>query len=83
VPLARAGLAAALALAASGVSGTQETGRPRPPDSWIEGGTYEEGWRVAPGQEVPDFALPDADGALHRLSDFAGRPVLLVFWGSW
>jgi hypothetical protein len=74
---------ASLALAASTVGAIQESGRPRRPDSWIEGGAYEEGWRVAPGQEAPGFALPDADGALHRLSDFTGRPVVLVFWGSW
>jgi peroxiredoxin len=32
------------------------------------------------GSEAPDFALPDASGQLVRLSDFRGRPVVLVFY---
>jgi peroxiredoxin len=32
------------------------------------------------GTEAPDFALPDASGELVRLSDFRGRPVVLVFY---
>ena len=31
----------------------------------------------AAGQPFPDFALPDAAGRLHRLSDFAGRYLVL------
>jgi len=30
------------------------------------------------GAEAPDFALPDPDGKIHSLADFAGRPALLV-----
>ena len=30
------------------------------------------------GAEAPDFALPDPDGKVHTLADFAGRPALLV-----
>jgi len=30
------------------------------------------------GAEAPDFALPDPDGKVHSLSDFAGRPALLI-----
>ena len=33
--------------------------------------------------EAPDFALPDLDGRVHRLSDYRGRRVLLVTWASW
>ncbi|MDR5781357.1 TlpA disulfide reductase family protein [Caballeronia sp. LZ065] len=29
---------------------------------------------------APDFELPDFSGGLHRLSDFRGRPVLLIFF---
>ncbi len=36
-----------------------------------------------PGSEAPDFALPDLDGETVRLSDFAGRPVVLNFWATW
>ena len=32
------------------------------------------------GTEAPDFALPDANGEVVRLSDFRGRPVVLVFY---
>jgi hypothetical protein len=33
--------------------------------------------------KAPDFALPDLDGKVHRLSDYAGRKVLLLSWASW
>lgn len=43
-----------------------------------------QGTAVASGLEVgtaaPDFELPDADGRPVRLSDFRGRPVVLVFY---
>jgi peroxiredoxin len=32
---------------------------------------------------APDFALPSLTGEVVRLSDFAGRPVLLNFWATW
>lgn len=32
---------------------------------------------------APDFALPDRDGRLVRLSDFRGKKVLVVTWASW
>lgn len=43
-----------------------------------------EGDRVADGLPAgtvaPDFALPDAEGRLVRLSDYRGRPVAVVFY---
>jgi hypothetical protein len=33
--------------------------------------------------QAPDFALPDLQGKLHRLSDFRGKKILLVTWASW
>lgn len=33
--------------------------------------------------DAPDFALPDASGKMHSLSDFKGKKVLLVTWASW
>ncbi|MCG6871772.1 MAG: TlpA family protein disulfide reductase [Gammaproteobacteria bacterium] len=30
-----------------------------------------------------DFALRDVDGALHRLSDYRGRWVVVNFWATW
>jgi hypothetical protein len=32
---------------------------------------------------APDFALPDRNGKLVRLSDFRGKKVLVVTWASW
>jgi peroxiredoxin len=32
------------------------------------------------GMKAPDFALPDADGKMVRLSDYRGQPVVLVFY---
>ena len=37
----------------------------------------------AKGEPAPDFALPDLDGAVVRLSDLRGKPVLLNFWATW
>ena len=33
--------------------------------------------------EAPDFALPDMDGKIHRLSDYRGKKVFLFSWGSY
>ena len=33
--------------------------------------------------EAPDFALPDLQGRLHRLSDHRGKKVLLIAYASW
>jgi hypothetical protein len=33
--------------------------------------------------EAPDFRLPDLDGAMHALSDYRGKKVLLLTWASW
>jgi hypothetical protein len=33
--------------------------------------------------EAPDFTLPDLDGRLHSLSDFRGRKVVVLAWGSY
>src|ERR1700736_6881564 len=32
---------------------------------------------------APDFALPNREGQLVRLSDFRGKKVLIVTWASW
>jgi peroxiredoxin len=32
---------------------------------------------------LPEFALPDLDGALHRRADYLGRPLLVNFWATW
>ncbi|HUA79502.1 MAG TPA: TlpA disulfide reductase family protein [Dyella sp.] len=35
------------------------------------------------GDLRPDLALTDAEGKVHRLSDFHGKRVLINFWASW
>ncbi len=35
------------------------------------------------GQPAPDFATHDLLGRTVNLSDYRGRPVWLMFWGSW
>jgi peroxiredoxin len=33
--------------------------------------------------EAPEFELPDAQGRMHRLSDYRGQRVFLATWASW
>jgi thioredoxin-dependent peroxiredoxin len=35
---------------------------------------------IDPGRKAPAFALKDQHGKVHRLSDYAGRPVVLYFY---
>jgi thioredoxin-dependent peroxiredoxin len=35
---------------------------------------------IEPGDEAPDFELPDQDGRTVKLSDFRGRPVVVYFY---
>jgi len=35
---------------------------------------------IEPGKKAPAFALKDQHGTTHRLSDYAGRPVILFFY---
>ena len=35
---------------------------------------------IEPGKKAPAFTLKDQHGTVHRLSDYAGRPVILYFY---
>ena len=35
---------------------------------------------IEPGKKAPSFSLKDQNGKTHRLSDYAGRPVVLYFY---
>jgi peroxiredoxin Q/BCP len=35
---------------------------------------------IEPGEQAPDFELPDQDGRAVRLSDFEGQPVVVYFY---
>ena len=35
------------------------------------------------GKEAPDFSVNDIEGKTHKLSDYRGRNVVVVFWATW
>lgn len=35
---------------------------------------------IEPGEQAPDFELPDQDGRAVKLGDFAGQPLVLYFY---
>ena len=35
------------------------------------------------GKSAPDFSVKDIDGKSHKLSDYRGKNVLVVFWATW
>jgi peroxiredoxin len=35
------------------------------------------------GRDAPDFIFTDIEGKQHRLSNYLGRDVLVVFWATW
>jgi len=35
------------------------------------------------GKPAPDFNLTDTNGKKHKLSDYRGKNILLVFWATW
>ena len=35
---------------------------------------------LAIGATAPEFLLPDADGSMHRLSDYSGQKLVIVFY---
>lgn len=44
---------------------------------WVHAGA---GASLEVGQPAPPFAAPDQDGKVQRLSDYAGRTLILVFY---
>ena len=35
------------------------------------------------GKDAPDFSVTDIEGRVHKLSDYRGRNVVVVFWATW
>lgn len=50
---------------------------------WVLGAAAAERAEALRGLTAQDFALPDLDGKTHRLSEHAGKKVLLATWASW
>lgn len=50
---------------------------------WALGTAARERGAVLRSLQAPDFALPDPEGRVHRLSDHRGKRVFLVTWASW
>lgn len=48
--------------------------------AWLGWRALHAGPRPEPGADAPDFALYDQQGRLHRLSDYAGRWLVLYFY---
>lgn len=42
--------------------------------------TLPPGEGLAVGATAPAFSLPDADGNIHKLSDFAGQKIVIAFF---
>ena len=36
--------------------------------------------KVKPGDKAPEFSLPGTDGKVHKLSDYAGKTVVLAWF---
>ncbi len=45
--------------------------------------TWEPAYESWYGKTAPDFALKDLAGKEHKLSDYRGKKVMLVFWATW
>ena len=52
-------------------------------DAWVLAQSARDRAAALATLEAPDFALPDAAGRVHRLSEQRGKKVLLVTWASW
>lgn len=52
-------------------------------EAWVLGTGAGQRAETLASLDAPDFALPDLDGRMHRLSDYRGRKVFLATWASW
>ena len=46
-------------------------------------GAFAQEYGYGRGQIHPDFVLPKLDGTFGRLSDYRGKPVVLINFASW
>ncbi|UCC96653.1 MAG: DUF4432 family protein [Phycisphaerales bacterium] len=45
--------------------------------------TWRPGYETWYGKPAPDFALTDLAGKEHKLRDYKGKDVLIIFWATW
>ena len=45
--------------------------------------TWDVAFTASFGKNAPDFSIEDIDGKTHKLSDYKGRNVVVVFWATW
>jgi peroxiredoxin len=45
--------------------------------------TWEIAFTASFGKNAPDFSVDDIKGKTHKLSDYQGRNVVVVFWATW
>ncbi len=45
--------------------------------------TWRPGYQTWYGKPAPDFTLADLSGKEHKLSDYKGKNVLVIFWATW
>lgn len=45
--------------------------------------TWDEAFSSYFGKDAPDFTVEDIEGKTHKLSDYRGRDVMVVFWATW
>jgi len=65
--------------AAKGLFGEPKTGLQNAINEAKTWGPVFDPWR---GKIAPDFALTDIEGNVHKLSDYRGKNVLVVFWAT-
>ena len=52
-------------------------------ETWVLGTGPDQRNTALAGLQAPDFALPDLNGRVHRLSDYRGNKIFLTTWASW
>lgn len=45
--------------------------------------TWDVAFTASFGKNAPDFSVEDIEGKAHKLSDYQGRNVVVVFWATW
>lgn len=45
--------------------------------------TWDDAFTSSFGTEAADFVVEDIDGKTHKLSDYRGRNLVVVFWATW